>query len=106
MAQKDTSFRDFNRNAAMMNWKDIFKRKKQDSVFEVIEVIQTINNRKLKHLHDCIVGMLSGSKIPYTPPQTFITPYEATVLERMHGEKADEIKKLVLKSFDEIEIEK
>lgn len=84
-----------------MNWKNPFAKKKEDSVIDVIELLQTINNRKIKHLHDCLKAVMSGAKIPYATPQSFITDYETKILDRLHGPKADEIKKLVLKSFDE-----
>lgn len=79
---------------------NLFKRK-EDSVFEVIELMQTINNRKLKHLHDCIKGIVVTAKIEYTPPSSFITDYEQKVLDRFAGEKAERLKKLVNTFYDE-----
>lgn len=83
-----------------MNWKKPFTRKK-DTALEVVELMQTINNRKMKHLHDVVSGILQANKIPYTAPKTFITDYEQKILERFEGEQAERLKKLVLPGFEE-----
>lgn len=79
----------------------IERTKPADPTVEVIELLQTINNRKLKHLHDCIDTICKSAKVPYTAPATFVTEYEMKVFERLTGEKADILKKLLLQSLNE-----
>lgn len=81
--------------------KNIFKRKNKDQFVEVIELLQTINNRKLSHLNNCLEKICESAKVPYTPPASFVTEYELKVFERLRGERSEILKKLLLQSFNE-----
>lgn len=79
----------------------IDRKKPNDDFVEVIELLQTINNRKLKHLHDCIDTICKSAKVPYQAPATFISDLEEVYLEEWKGKSANRLKKLVRKSFSE-----
>lgn len=65
-----------------------------ESNADLHDLLQTINNRKLNHLHECIKGICANAGYQYTEPKSFLTDYEKKLMKKISGKRSDEMKKL------------